>query len=45
VNNIRPADLRAYVAFLGLDKWFARWRRANPKLAARLALDAKSKVK
>jgi hypothetical protein len=45
VNSIRPADLRAYVAFLGLDKWFARWRRANPKLARRLDMDGEAKGK
>ena len=45
VKNLRSSDLHAYVDFLGLWKWFARWRRAHPNMAARLAPDAKSEVK
>ena len=36
VKNLRASDLRAYIEFLGLSRWFARWSGANPKLAARL---------
>ena len=43
VKNLRSSDLHAYVDFLGLGKWFARWRRANPKLARQLAPNSKSK--
>lgn len=45
VKNLRSSDLHAYVDFLGLGRWFARWRRAYPNMAARLAPDAKSEVK
>jgi len=45
LNELRSSDLHAYIDFLRLNKWFARWRKANSKLAVRLALDAKSKVK
>jgi transcriptional regulator with XRE-family HTH domain len=41
VKNLRSSELHAYVDFLGLGKWFARWRKANPNMSARLAPDAK----
>ena len=45
VTQLKPSVLHAYIDFLGLKEWFARWRKANRKLAARLAPDAKSKVR
>ena len=45
IEQLRSSDLHAYVDFLGLDKWFARWRKAIPKLSTRLASDPKSKGK
>ncbi|HWP56708.1 MAG TPA: helix-turn-helix domain-containing protein [Candidatus Acidoferrales bacterium] len=45
LKHLRGSDLRAYIDFLGLNQWFARWRKANLKLAARLARDTNSKVK
>ncbi len=39
VKSLRASDLHAYIEFLGLSKWFARWSRANAKLAARLAVN------
>jgi hypothetical protein len=38
VKDIRSSDLHAYVDFLGVRKWFARWEKANRKLARRLSL-------
>ncbi len=43
VEDLRPSDLRAYIEFLGLSKWFARWSRTNAKLAARLAKSSEGK--
>jgi hypothetical protein len=37
LKHLRGSDLQAYIDFLGLSEWFARWRKANAKLAARLA--------
>ena len=37
LRMLRSSDLDAYIDFFGLNKWFARWRKANSKLAARLA--------
>jgi hypothetical protein len=37
LKQLRGSDLHAYIDFLGLNEWFARWRRANSELAARLA--------
>lgn len=45
VKNLRASDLRAYIEFLGSEKWFAQWTRANKKLAARLAANAEGKRK
>jgi hypothetical protein len=45
VKNLRSSDLRVYVDFLGLGKWFARWQEANPKLARRLDVDGEAKGK
>jgi hypothetical protein len=39
VNNILPDVLVRYIAYLGLTRWFGRWKKANPSLVARLALD------
>jgi hypothetical protein len=43
LRHLRGSDLHAYIDFLGLTKWFARWRKATQKLAARLT--PKPKVK
>ncbi len=43
VKNLRPSELYAYIEFLGLSKWFARWSGANAKLAARLAKNSEGK--
>jgi hypothetical protein len=32
------AVVRKYVALVGIESWYARWRRANRELAARLGL-------
>ena len=45
VTQLKPSVLHAYIDFFGLKEWFARWRKSNRKLAARLAPDAKSKVR
>lgn len=45
LTQLKSSVLYAYIDFLGLGRWFARWRKANSKLAGRLAPDAKSKVK
>jgi hypothetical protein len=45
LSRLRTADLHAYIDFLGLNKWFARWSRANSELAARLVPNSKSKGK
>lgn len=37
LKHLRGSDLHAYIDFLGLNRWFQRWRKANPELAARLA--------
>ncbi|MGH7848100.1 MAG: helix-turn-helix domain-containing protein [Candidatus Binatia bacterium] len=42
LKNLKSSALRRYIDFLGLGRWFARWRKANPKLAARLGPDQKS---
>ncbi len=42
VTQLKPSVLHAYIDFFGLKGWFARWRKANRKLAARLAPDRKS---
>jgi hypothetical protein len=38
LEEIKPAVIRQYIDFLGLGKWFARWRKANSQLAARLGV-------
>lgn len=43
LKHPRGSDLHAYIDFLGLNGWFARWRKANSKLAARLATHPKAK--
>ena len=45
VTQLKPSVLYAYIDLFGFKEWFARWRKANRKLAARLAPDAKSKVR
>ena len=37
LKHLRGSDLHAYIDFLGLNRWFAGWRKANPELAAQLA--------
>jgi hypothetical protein len=36
LRHLRASELHAYIEFLDLKTWFARWRKANPKLARRL---------
>jgi transcriptional regulator with XRE-family HTH domain len=36
LGYIRLDVLQAYVAFLGLERWYAKWRRANAALSAEL---------
>ena len=45
LKNLKSSALRQYIDFLGLGRWFARWRKANSALAARLALDQGSEGK
>jgi hypothetical protein len=45
VKNLDASVLHRYVGFLGLDRWFTRWSKANPKLAARFARNLKLKSK
>ena len=45
MKSIRPTDLHAYIEFLEVNKWFAGWSKANPKLARRLDRNMKSKRK
>ena len=45
VTQLKPSVLHAYIDFLELGRWFARWRKANGKLAARLAPDRESDSK
>jgi cytoskeletal protein RodZ len=45
IKNLRASDLRAYIEFLGLSRWFARWSKANPKLAQRLAVESRTERK
>jgi hypothetical protein len=35
-QRVRPEVLRSYVALLGLESWFGRWRRQNATLYASL---------
>ncbi len=42
LKQLKSSVFDAYIDFLGLGGWFARWRKANPKLAARLRLDKES---
>ena len=44
VKNLDASVLHRYVDFLGLGRWFTRWSKANPKLAARLARNPKFKA-
>jgi hypothetical protein len=39
--EIKPKILLAYISYLGLQRWYARWRAANPEIAGRVAMDAK----
>lgn len=45
VKNLKSSALCQYIDFLGLGRWFARWRKANSKLAAHLGLDRESDSK
>jgi hypothetical protein len=45
LKNLKPSVARRYIDFLGLGKWFVRWRKANSKLAAQLGLDEESDSK
>jgi hypothetical protein len=45
VKNLDPCLLQRYIVCLVQEKWFARWRRANRKLAARLALKSRPEDK
>jgi hypothetical protein len=45
LQNLNLSALEKYVDFLSLSKWFARWRKANSKLGARLAVKAGPKIK
>jgi hypothetical protein len=33
LRQLRSSELLAYIDFLGLNRWFTRWSRANSKLA------------
>jgi len=39
VNHILRGVLVRYIAYLGLERWFGRWKKANRSLVVRLALD------
>jgi len=41
LREVDPTILLAYISYLGLQRWFARWRGANPEIASRVAMDAK----
>ncbi|MFQ5915728.1 MAG: helix-turn-helix domain-containing protein [Nitrospinota bacterium] len=45
VKQISGHILQAYVEFHGLKRWFARWRRANSKLATRLHLEDRGNLR
>ncbi len=38
-NDLSPDLVVRYVEYLGIKVWFARWKRANAELAARLQLN------
>jgi hypothetical protein len=42
LKNLKASVLHRYIDFLGLGRWFARWRKANSKLAAHLGQDGES---
>ena len=42
LKQLKSSVLHAHIDFLGLGRWFARWRKANSKLAVRLRLDKES---
>lgn len=42
LKQLKSSVLYAYIDFLGLGRWFSRWRKANSKLAVRLRLDKES---
>jgi Helix-turn-helix domain len=45
LKNLKSPAVRQYIDFLGLGRWFARWFKANSKLAARLGIDQDSDSK
>lgn len=45
LKNLKSSALRRYIDFLGLGRWFARWRKANSMLTAHLGLDQESESK
>ena len=38
-SNVVPKILHRYLALLGLSRWYRKWAKVNPKLAARLRWD------
>jgi len=41
LREVDPKILLAYISYLGLQRWFAHWKGANPEIASRVAMDAK----
>jgi len=39
--EVDPKILVAYISYLGLQRWSARWKGANPEIANRVSMDAK----
>ena len=37
-NQMLPDVLRQYICFLGLEKWYRKWAKANPKMVEKLGL-------
>jgi transcriptional regulator with XRE-family HTH domain len=40
IGEIQGAALRAYIAHLGMGRWYKRWSKANPSLAAKWTAEA-----
>ena len=39
LEEVQPDVLQAYVSYLGLQRWYLKWSRANPELASRFLSD------
>lgn len=45
IRNISPEIVLGYIEFLGLTRWFDKWKKANPELSERMGLAPTPKAK